>query len=108
MRLLAVQLKAGDSVLAYDPNARKVSVRIIVRVFVNRDHDLLDVHLRTTQRTPEATVHTTAGHPWLTADCAWVNETGALRVGEPVQTEAGAAATVKACRSYLVRTQCGI
>jgi hypothetical protein len=42
-------------------------------------------------------VHTTARHPWLTADAGWV-PAGQLRTGEPVRLLDGRTATVTATR----------
>ncbi len=41
--------------------------------------------------TPDATIHTTANHPWLTRDRGWVRA-GGLRPGEQVVTLPGASA----------------
>ena len=43
--------------------------------------------------TPDETIHTTANHPWLTADRGWV-VAGQLHAGEPVRLLAGGTATV--------------
>jgi hypothetical protein len=43
--------------------------------------------------TPTETVHTTANHPWLTADRGWV-EAGQLKPGETIVTLAGSTETV--------------
>lgn len=43
-------------------------------------------------------IHTTASHPWLTADRGWARA-GTLHVGEPVQLLNGATATVVALQT---------
>jgi len=48
-------------------------------------------------RAADETVHTTANHPWLTADRGWV-AAGNLRIGEPVRRADGSAATVEGVR----------
>ena len=45
----------------------------------------------------EETIHTTANHPWLTADHGWLLA-GTLHMGEPVQEADGRVATVEAVR----------
>ena len=47
--------------------------------------------------THDETIHTTANHPWLTADHGWTLA-GVLRAGEPVITAEGSTATVEAVR----------
>jgi hypothetical protein len=49
----------------------------------------------TSTATHAETIHTTANHPWLTADRGWV-QAGDLRVGEPVVRLDGRTATVAA------------
>ena len=51
----------------------------------------------TTQATHGETIHTTANHPWLTADHGWTLA-GTLQVGEPVREADGRVATVEAVR----------
>ena len=46
---------------------------------------------------PVETIHTTANHPWLTADHGWTLA-GTLQVGEPVREADGATAIVAAVR----------
>ncbi len=52
----------------------------------------------TATATTQEVVHTTANHPWLSADHGWLLA-GALRVGEPVRLLDGATATVVALRT---------
>jgi hypothetical protein len=106
-------INAGDKVLAYDPGTKEVSPQTVDQVFVNHDSDRVDVTLdapspstgkgRSARPTLRAgasmldrsteTIHTTAKHPWLTADRGWV-DAGALQVGEPVQLADGSIAQV--------------
>jgi hypothetical protein len=51
-------------------------------------------HTTTSQRTTTSeTIHTTANHPWLTADRGWV-AAGELRADEPLMTLGGTTSTV--------------
>ncbi len=85
--------------VAYDPTTKKTSTQTVQHVFIDHDTDLLDVTLRSTptrgppaaqhsqhgqaakQATHDETVHTTASHPWLSADRGWVRA-GTLHLGE--------------------------
>ena len=102
-------LKVGDTVEAYNPATGKAEAEPIQRVWRNHDAGLVDVHLTTntavlttaidaTSAVPAATgqpanadaaggetIHTTANHPWLTADRGWV-QAGELKPGESVVT----------------------
>ena len=49
-------------------------------------------------RRPTEVIHTTANHPWLSADHGWLLA-GALHVGEPVRLLDGGTATVVALRT---------
>ena len=98
-------LRVGDAVVAYDPARHTTSVQTVQHVFIDHDTDLLDVTLRTTTNTSthhnsahDEVVHTTASHPWLTADRGW-ERAGTLRVGEAVVTANGSAAIVVALRA---------
>jgi hypothetical protein len=51
-----------------------------------------------TTATHEEVIHTTASHPWLTADAGW-QRAGRLHLGEPVRLLDGATATVVALRT---------
>jgi RHS repeat-associated protein len=141
------RLQVGDQVTAYNPTTGKSEAETVEHVWLNHDHDLLDVQLQTrdvssapvntstgsvqgssrlqivkqgvkaalagvaaalalamgghtpalaapaapaqtsatTTSTHTEIVHTTANHPWLTADHGWV-PAGLLRPGEPVVT----------------------
>ncbi len=116
-------LKVGQPVEAYDPATGKTAPQTIVRVFLNHDHDRLDVTLATPELaataataagaghgrqaphaavgaaratlTRDETIHTMANHPWLTADRGWV-VAGQLHDGEPVRLLDGTTARVVA------------
>ncbi|MGH2486349.1 MAG: hypothetical protein ACRDHE_10080, partial [Ktedonobacterales bacterium] len=133
-----VSLKAGDQVSAYDPATGKVAPQRVARVYLNHDHDRLDVTLAlaakpsaatgapTTRQPardaetarervrlvtghgrrapPDATaivaqevLHTTANHPWLTADAGW-KVAGTLAAVEPVRRVDGGTAVVVSLR----------
>jgi nucleic acid/nucleotide deaminase of polymorphic system toxin/pretoxin HINT domain-containing protein len=115
----------GDPVTAYDPRTGKSSTQTVQHVWLNHDHDLLDVTLyeddgqdghateaSSSNKTQEVdakahgsqappappsdeTIQTTANHPWLTTDRGWVRA-GALRVGEHVVEFNGHTATIAA------------
>lgn len=105
-------LKVGNHVTAYDPATGKQTTQTVERVFINHDTDRLDVTLAVAQpaRAPSAqhagrarpatagtssqeVIHTTASHPWLSADHGWLRA-GQLHLGEPVRLLDGATATV--------------
>ena len=116
-------LAVGDQVDAFDPVTGKASAQTVEATYINHDTDLLDVTLRVSSSAPIATaanaatgttnastvtqqavansptrdetVHTTASHPWLSADKGWV-VAGQLRVGEPVRLLDGRTAMVVA------------
>lgn len=116
-------LIVGDRVEAYDPATGKTSSQTVEYVFINHDTDLLDVTLRrvaeagssdehqsvhagrieqhsatsTYEKAASAAeiIHTTANHPWLTADRGW-EQAGALQVGEHVRGANGINAVVMA------------
>jgi hypothetical protein len=108
-------IKPGDKVLAYDPETKRVTTQSVERVFVNHDSDRVDVTLDTTRTSDKngpagaavesatethgtETIHTTANHPWLTADRGWV-DAGALQIGEPVELANGSLALVESLRN---------
>lgn len=103
-------LHVGDTVLAYNSVSGKVQRQTIQHVWINDDHDLVEVQLVTEQQlasTPHMgasgadIVQTTANHPWLTTDRGWVIA-GDLYPGELVMREDGTTAEV-----LQVRTQPG-
>jgi hypothetical protein len=106
-------MKVGDRVLAYDTRTKQVTAETVEQFFINQDSDRVDVTLdapdafvsrgtdarptggggaRQVDRSTE-TIHTTANHPWLTADRGWV-DAGELQIGEPVQLANGTIAWV--------------
>jgi hypothetical protein len=54
-------LTVGDQVTAYDPSTGKTSTQTVQHVWINHDHDLLDVTLRTEQ--PQSAADNTARAP---------------------------------------------
>lgn len=112
-------LVVGAQVVAYNPTTGKTSTQTVQHVFIDHDSDLLDVtllatptrgpppttakgqHDRTqaTQTAPatDETVHTTANHPWLTADRGFARA-GTLHLGEQVVRADGTTATVVGLR----------
>ncbi len=99
-------LVVGSQVVAYNAKTGKTTSERVEHVFIDHDTDLLDVTLRMTptrgspttwhvssqreQRSSSQpgsatseTVHTTASHPWLTADRGFVRA-GTLRLGDQV------------------------
>jgi len=110
-------INAGEKVLAYEPRTKEVTAQTVDQVFVNHDSDRIDVTLeapapsasRATDAMPTfgatarqinrstETIHTTANHPWLTADRGWV-DAGELQIGEPIQLANGSIARVDGVR----------
>jgi RHS repeat-associated protein len=81
-------LHPADKVWAYNPKTHKMELQPILHVWINHDHDLVDLTLTTTTkaqhgktalRTSE-TIHTNQKHPFLTAEKGFVT-VGHLRVG---------------------------
>jgi RHS repeat-associated protein len=105
-------LKVGDAVVAYDPKTGQATTKTVRATFVTHDTDLVDVTLRMTTTAAhdaaapkrgaatshDEVVHTTANHPWLTADHGWL-PASFMRVGEPVVRTDGTTATVAAIRA---------
>ncbi|MEV0905090.1 polymorphic toxin-type HINT domain-containing protein [Streptomyces hokutonensis] len=82
------KIKAGDKVEAADPNTGKhQGSRTVQHVWINHDHDLLDLTIRTKDgRT--ATIHTTSNHPfWDDTKHTWV-PAGKLHRGDALNTDA--------------------
>jgi RHS repeat-associated protein len=114
-------LKVGAAVLAYDPKTGTASTQTVQATYINHDTDLVDVTLRVRDRpaatagqqaqrvgahaapaagagglkTHDEVVHTTANHPWYTADHGW-QLASFLHLGEPVARVDGRTATVVA------------
>jgi hypothetical protein len=64
-------LKVGDKVRSVDPKTEKSTVRMVAKVHVNHDSDLLD--LTVVRNGHRAVMHTTARHPfWSQSRKAWV------------------------------------
>ncbi|MGH7485127.1 MAG: polymorphic toxin type 28 domain-containing protein [bacterium] len=111
-------LKTGDTVTAYDSQTGNASTQTVEATTIHHDDNLVDVTLQVTAPTSATTaapagktsaqaasaptthtevVHTTANHPWLSADHGWLIASF-LHVGEPVQQANGSVATVVAVR----------
>jgi RHS repeat-associated protein len=110
-------LKVGDAVTAYDPTTGKASTQMVQATYITHDKDLLDVTLRVSEKPAaeaaahqglpstataalagkarDEVVHTTANHPWFTADHGW-QLAGVLHMGEPVERVDGSVAMVVA------------
>ncbi|SNX62823.1 RHS repeat-associated protein [Streptomyces sp. TLI_55] len=80
------KLKVGDKVEAADPKTGKHrGARTVKHVWINHDHDLLDLTIRT-EHGGTATVHTTANHPfWDDTTHTWV-PAGELHQGDALET----------------------
>src|SRR5260221_948691 len=85
-------LRVGDPVVACNPSTGKAETQPIQHVWINHDAGLVDVHLttQTANGADSETIHTTANHPWLTADRSWV-QAGDLKPGEAAGADARAA-----------------
>ncbi len=112
-------LKTGDTVTAYDPQTGKSSPQTVEATSIHHDTNLVDVTLNVTDKAAGASpasgsakastatttapkirtevVHTTANHPWLSADHGWLIASF-LQVGEPVRQADGHTATVVSVR----------
>ncbi|MEV5879946.1 ricin-type beta-trefoil lectin domain protein [Streptomyces sp. NPDC052101] len=82
-------VKPGDKVEAGDPATGKHrGPRTVQHVWINHDHDLLDVTIRT-KNGQTATLHTTANHPfWDDTTHSWV-PAGKLHNGDALNTAVG-------------------
>ncbi|MDX3752601.1 polymorphic toxin-type HINT domain-containing protein [Streptomyces sp. AK08-02] len=92
------KIKTGDKVEAANPKTGKhQGVRTVQHVWINHDHDLLDLTIRT-EDGHTATLHTTAKHPfWDDTKHAWV-AAGKLHAGEALNTASDGHAFVVATR----------
>jgi RHS repeat-associated protein len=92
------KIKTGDKVEAANPKTGKhQGVRTVQHVWINHDHDLLDLTIRTKDG-HTATLHTTANHPfWNDTTHTWV-AAGKLHHGDALNTAANG-------HAYVVRTQ---
>ncbi|WP_307783110.1 polymorphic toxin-type HINT domain-containing protein [Streptomyces sp. MBT53] len=81
------KIKAGDKVQAANPKTGKhQGARTVQHVWINHDHDLLDVTIRTKDG-HTATIHTTANHPfWDDTRHTWV-PAGKLHRGDALNTD---------------------
>ncbi|MEU3518144.1 polymorphic toxin-type HINT domain-containing protein [Streptomyces sp. NPDC006654] len=89
-------IKAGDKVEAADPKTGKhQGARTVQHVWINHDHDLLDLTIRT-KNGHTATLHTTANHPfWDDTTHTWV-AAGLLHRGNALSTASNGHAYVVA------------
>jgi RHS repeat-associated protein len=69
-------LKVGEQVLAYNPKTKQMEDEPILHVWINHDHDLVDLTITTKSHAPHSTVttiaretiHTTEKHPFFTEE----------------------------------------
>ncbi|CAM5696744.1 GIY-YIG domain-containing protein OS=Streptomyces canus OX=58343 GN=AQI96_40750 PE=4 SV=1 [Streptomyces canus] len=95
------KIKVGDKVQAANPKTGKhQGSRTVQHVWINHDHDLLDLTVRTSNgRT--ATLHTTANHPfWDDTIHAWV-PAGELHHGDALNTATNGHVYVAATKATL-------
>ena len=80
------EVKVGDKVQSANPKTgKRQGDRTVERVWINHDHDLLDLTIRT-KGGHTATLHTTANHPfWDDTAHAWVSA-GKLHYGDALNT----------------------
>ncbi|MER6353975.1 ricin-type beta-trefoil lectin domain protein [Streptomyces sp. NPDC001634] len=92
------KVKVGDKVEAADPKTgKRKGARPVQHVWINHDHDLLDLTIRT-EDGHTTTLHTTASHPfWDDATHAWV-PAGNLHHGDALNTATNG-------HAYVVTTQ---
>ncbi|MCF3135571.1 ricin-type beta-trefoil lectin domain protein [Streptomyces olivochromogenes] len=83
------KIKVGDKVESADQKTGKhVGARTVQHVWINHDHDLLDLTIRTKDG-HAATIHTTANHPfWDDTTRTWV-PAGKLHHGDNLNTPTG-------------------
>ncbi|MEU8975944.1 RHS repeat-associated core domain-containing protein [Streptomyces monashensis] len=93
------KIKVGDRVEAADPkNGKHQGPRTVQHVWINHDHDLLDVIIRA-KGGQTATLHTTANHPfWDNTTHTWV-PAGQLHYGDALNTATNSHAYVLATRT---------
>ncbi|MEU0860494.1 RHS repeat-associated core domain-containing protein [Streptomyces griseofuscus] len=93
------KIKPGDKVETADPKSGKhQSPRTVQHVWINHDHDLLDVTIRT-EDGHTATLHTTANHPfWNDTAHRWT-PAGKLHHGDALNTATNHHAYVVATQS---------
>ncbi|MFJ9710837.1 RHS repeat-associated core domain-containing protein [Streptomyces sp. NPDC101234] len=80
------KIKVGDKVQAASPKTGKhQGSRTVQRIWINHDHDLLDLSIRTKDG-HTATLHTTVNHPfWDDTTHSWVPANG-VRPGDALAT----------------------
>ncbi|MFD8723898.1 polymorphic toxin-type HINT domain-containing protein [Streptomyces sp. NPDC059629] len=80
------KIKVGDKVEAANPKTgKRQGARTVHHVWINHDHDLLDLTIRT-KNGHTATLHTTTNHPfWDDTTRTWVSA-GVLRHGDTLNT----------------------
>ncbi|MFF4121421.1 ricin-type beta-trefoil lectin domain protein [Streptomyces sp. NPDC001714] len=80
------KIKTGDKVQAANPKTgRHQGARTVQHVWINHDHDLLDLTIRT-KNGHSATLHTTVNHPfWDDTTRTWV-AAGELHPGDALNT----------------------
>ncbi|MGW1157847.1 golvesin C-terminal-like domain-containing protein [Streptomyces sp. NPDC002519] len=90
------KLQVGDKVESADPETGKLKgSRTVQHVWINHDHDLVDVTIRTKDG-HTATLHTTSRHPfWDDTTHTWV-PAGKLKAGHTLNTTDGRHAYVVA------------
>lgn len=96
---LISKIKVGDKVEAAAPETGKhQGTRTVQHVWVNHDHDLLDLTIRT-KNGHTTTLRTTANHPfWDDTTGTWVSA-GALRHGDALNTAANGHVLVVASKA---------
>jgi len=88
------QVKVGDMVLGTDTISGKTQAEAVTTLWVNRDHDLMDVMVKAASGT--STIHSTQHHLfWDLTTRTWV-QAHELSAGTALETPNGAAATVVA------------
>ncbi|MEU9343738.1 polymorphic toxin-type HINT domain-containing protein [Streptomyces sp. NPDC048278] len=90
------KIKVGDKVQAADPKTGKQQgARTVQHVWINHDHDLLNLTIRT-KTGNTATIHTTTNHPfWNNTTHGWVSA-GQLHRGDALNTSANGHVSVLA------------
>ncbi|MCX3064245.1 golvesin C-terminal-like domain-containing protein [Streptomyces beihaiensis] len=90
------KIQVGDKVESADPKTGKLKgSRTVQHVWINHDHDLVDVTIRTKDG-HTTTLHTTANHPfWDNTSHKWV-PAGKLHHGDTLNTASGQHAHVVA------------
>jgi RHS repeat-associated protein len=90
-------IRAGDLVLAKDPDTGALAYKPVTRVFVTPGKALVELHLETRDGTDEV-IHATPEHPFWVEGRGWTNA-GELEVGRGVTTSLGQSAELVAART---------